>query len=134
LEFTAKGGAVEYVLCFSYKHRTSYLNIDTSESIIESDVQYDEQDRVRKYGSTTYDYTYNGELLSKSKDGLVTNYNYDVLGNLRKVQLPNGRSIEYIIDGRNRRIGRIMKDANGSTIDHKGFLYQDQLNPIAELD
>jgi RHS repeat-associated protein len=37
--------------------------------------------------------------------------------------------IDYLIDGRNRRIG---KKVNGTLA--QGFLYQDQLNPIAELD
>jgi len=35
----------------------------------------------------------------------------------------------YVIDGRNRRIG---KKVNGTLV--QGFLYKDQLNPIAELD
>ncbi len=41
----------------------------------------------------------------------------------------NGKTIDYIIDGKNRRVG---KKINGTLI--QGFLYQDRLNPIAELD
>lgn len=52
-----------------------------------------------------------------------------MLGNLRQVQLPGGVTIDYLIDGRNRRIG---KKVDGVLV--QGFLYQDQLNPIAELD
>jgi RHS repeat-associated protein len=52
-----------------------------------------------------------------------------VLGNLRSVQLPNGNKIEYVIDGRNRRIG---KKVNGTLT--QAFLYQGSLNPVAELD
>ncbi len=37
--------------------------------------------------------------------------------------------IDYVIDGRNRRIG---KKVDGILV--QGFLYQDQLNPVAELD
>ncbi|GAB6044357.1 hypothetical protein JCM17961_50460 [Endothiovibrio diazotrophicus] len=37
--------------------------------------------------------------------------------------------IDYLIDGRNRRIG---KKVDGLLI--QGFLYKDQLNPVAELD
>ncbi len=59
----------------------------------------------------------------------TTQYNYDVLGNLRTVTLPNGTFIQYLIDGRNRRIG---VKVNNTLV--KGFLYQDQLNPVAELD
>ena len=43
--------------------------------------------------------------------------------------LPGGTLIEYIIDGRNRRVG---KKVNGTL--EKGWLYKDGLNPIAELD
>ncbi len=90
---------------------------------------YDAQDRLTGYGNATFAYTGNGELLSKNDGGAITQYDYDVLGNLRKVVLPDGRVIEYVIDGRNRRIG---KKINGSLV--QGFLYQDQLNPVAELD
>lgn len=52
-----------------------------------------------------------------------------MLGNLSQVILPDGTAIEYLSDGRNRRIS---KKVNGESV--QGFLYQDQLNPIAELD
>jgi len=90
---------------------------------------YDEQDRLSIYGAASYSYTTNGELLTKTETGLTTNYIYDVIGNLTNVTLPGGMVIDYVIDGRNRRIGKMV---NGSLV--QGFLYQDQLNPIAELD
>ncbi|WP_353538864.1 RHS repeat-associated core domain-containing protein [Colwellia sp. KU-HH00111] len=46
-----------------------------------------------------------------------------------QVTLPNGDAVDYIIDGLNCRIG---KKVNGSV--QQGFLYGDQLNPVAELD
>lgn len=90
---------------------------------------YDEQDRLLTYGTASYSYTSNGELLSKTDTGLTTNYTYDVIGNLTNVTLPGGMAIEYVIDGRNRRVG---KKVDGVLT--QGFLYQDQLNPVAELD
>ena len=90
---------------------------------------YDEQDRLQTWGTASYTYTANGELDSKTDTGLTTHYSYDVLGNLMQVSLPGGMTIDYIIDGQNRRIG---KKVDG--ILTQGFLYQDQLNPIAELD
>jgi RHS repeat-associated protein len=60
---------------------------------------------------------------------MTTHYDYDVLGNLRRVTLPGDVTIDYVIDGQNRRIG---KKVNGTLT--QGFLYQDQLNPVAELD
>ncbi len=90
---------------------------------------YDEQDRLLQYGDNTYAYTDNGELLSKTSNGATTQYNYDVLGNLRSVQLPDGRQIEYVIDASGRRLG---KKLNGVLT--QGFLYQGSLNPVAEFD
>jgi RHS repeat-associated protein len=90
---------------------------------------YDDQDRLLSYGAATYIYTANGELLTKTEAGQTTGYTYDELGNLTQVTLPNGTVIEYVIDGQNRRIG---KKVNGVLT--QAFLYQDQLNPIAELD
>lgn len=94
---------------------------------------YDEQDRLTDYNGISYTYTYtytgNGELLTKNEAGAITQYGYDVLGNLRKVTLADGTIIDYVIDGRNRRIG---KKVNGALV--QGFLYQDQLNPVAEFD
>ncbi len=90
---------------------------------------YDAQDRLLAYGEATYTYTANGELQTKTTPAGTTTYQYDVVGNLLSVTLPNGTSIDYVIDGRNRRIG---KKVNGALV--QGFLYRDQLKPVAELD
>jgi RHS repeat-associated protein len=90
---------------------------------------YDAQDRLLDYNNTAYAYTDNGELKSKTAGTATTAYRYDVLGNLRHVDLPDGTAIDYLIDGQNRRIG---KKVNGVLT--QGFLYQDQLRPVAELD
>ena len=51
------------------------------------------------------------------------------LGNLSIVVQPDGTLISYVIDGNNRRVG---KRVGGVLM--QGFLYKDQLNPVAELD
>ncbi len=89
---------------------------------------YDDQDRLLESGGNTYTYTANGELLTKTGYGQTTTYQYEVLGNLRRVELPR-KTIEYVIDGRNRRVG---KKVNGTLV--QGFLYQGTLKPVAELD
>ena len=90
---------------------------------------YDGQDRLTSWNGVNYTYTANGELAGKSNAGAATSYSYDVLGNLMSATLPNASTIDYVIDGRNRRIG---KKVNGALV--QGFLYRDQLNPVAELD
>ena len=65
----------------------------------------------------------------KAEDLDTTWYDYDNLGNLISVLLPDGTFIEYLIDDQNRRIG---KKVNGEF--KKGWIYQDQINPVAELD
>jgi RHS repeat-associated protein len=59
----------------------------------------------------------------------TTRYTYDVFGQLRHIDLPDGRTIDYIIDPTHRRIG---KKINGAVT--QAWLYQDQLAPAAELD
>jgi RHS repeat-associated protein len=112
---------------YAYDGNGNRLTAQTENGITNG--SYDNQDRLIQYGNNTYDYTANGELLSKDNNGKITQYQYDVLGNLRSVHLPEGQQIEYLIDARNRRIG---KKVNG--ILTQGFLYQDSFNPIAELD
>jgi RHS repeat-associated protein len=51
------------------------------------------------------------------------------MGNLRAATLPDGKNIEYVIDGQNRRVG---KKINGTLT--QGFLYNGQLQIVAELD
>jgi RHS repeat-associated protein len=90
---------------------------------------YDAQDRLLTYGQTSYTYTANGELLTKSDSTGVTHYEYDVIGNLRTVRRPDGVLIEYIIDGQNRRVG---KQVNGVIV--RKWLYAGLHRVIAELD
>jgi RHS repeat-associated protein len=81
------------------------------------------------YGAATYRYARNGELSTKAVGSDTTRYSYDALGNLKAVTLPDGTLIEYVVDGMNRRVGR---KVNGVLV--RGWLYQGQLKPIAELD
>jgi RHS repeat-associated protein len=90
---------------------------------------YDNQDRLVAYGNEVYTYTDNGELAGKTGPSGTTEYGYDAFGNLVTVILPDDSVIEYVIDGENRRVG---KKVDGVVV--QGFLYEDQLRPVAELD
>jgi RHS repeat-associated protein len=114
---------------YTYDSNSNRLSLTNSSGTASG--TYDAQDRLMSYGTKTYSYTANGELQSKRDTVLnqTTQYTYDVLGNLTSATLPDGTQINYVIDGQNRRIG---KKVNGVLI--QGFLYQGQLNPVAELD
>jgi YD repeat-containing protein len=86
-------------------------------------------DRLLTYGSATYAYTRNGELTTKTVGSQVTALTYDVLGNLLHVGLPSGTALDYVVDGENRRVGKKV----GGTLS-QGFLYQDALNVVAQLN
>nr|WP_245232807.1 RHS repeat-associated core domain-containing protein [Thiorhodococcus minor] len=98
-----------------------------------------------------YDYDLAGRLTAVRENGVLTgSWDYDANGNRigvdgtangtydeqdRLLQYdaparprPSG-TIGYVIDGQDRRIG---KTRDGELV--QGFLYKDQLNPIAELD
>ncbi len=111
-------------------NRTSYT--DTVGMVpVTITASYDNQDRLTLYGSEVYTYTANGELKTKQDSfGQLSNYGYDVLGNLITVTLPYTTTpITYIVDGKNRRVGKKVGD-----VLVQGFLYKDDLKPIAELD
>ncbi len=94
---------------------------------------YDDQDRLTTLTqgptTTTYTYTDNGELLTKTDPSGTETYDYDARGNLRSATLSDGTSIDYVIDGQDRRIG---KKVNGTLVQQ--LVYKDQLNPVAEYD
>jgi len=100
---------------------------------------YDAQDRMLSYAQSVNGvtkfwaciYKDDGALstLTDVATGAATRYTYDELGNLIKVVLSDGTAIDYIIDGRGRRIG---KKRNGTLV--KAWLYDGQLRIAAELD
>jgi RHS repeat-associated protein len=90
---------------------------------------YDAQDRLVQYGSAAYSYGPNGDLRTKVVAGQTTTYHYDTAGALTGVTLPNGTALSYLLDGKDRRIGKYV---NGVLT--QGFVYLDDLKPIAEVD
>jgi len=75
--------------------------------------------------------TATGELETKTNrdTGEAWLFQYDPLGNLLTVALPNGDLIEYLVDGMGRRVG---KKKNSVLL--KQWIYRDALKPVAELD
>ncbi|HLK36191.1 MAG TPA: RHS repeat-associated core domain-containing protein [Polyangiaceae bacterium] len=123
-DVSSNGNAVAHYGYDSNGNRTSFTGPAGTVS-----GTYDDQDRLLSYGAATYGYGANGELQSKTDPSGTTNYLYDALGNLRSTTLPDGTAIGYVIDARNRRVG---KTVNGTLV--QGLLYEGQLRPVAELD
>jgi RHS repeat-associated protein len=114
---------------YTYDANSNRLSETTPTGTVQG--TYDTQDRLLTYGPHTYTYTTNGELSTKrdTSTGDTTTYTYDVVGNLLTVLLPDTTRIEYVVDGQHRRIG---KQINGVLV--QGFLYENSLRPVAELD
>lgn len=91
---------------------------------------YDQQDRILTYEGRSFTFTPTGDLRTKTEvaTGAVTSYSYDALGNLRRVELPDGRIVEYVIDPNNRRVG---KKVNGALV--RRWLYRGPLEVAAEI-
>jgi RHS repeat-associated protein len=75
--------------------------------------------------------------VTKTQGAQVTSYTYDAIGNLRHVTLPNATTVDYVIDGQSRRVGKKVCaapcGAGAQAILQQGFLYADQLHVVAEL-
>ena len=124
IQVKKNGSVIETHVYDANGNRTSFTgNAGTQVAV------YDAQDRLTSFLGNTYSYTSAGELLAKNGASGITTYDYDALGNLRSVALPGGPSVAYVTDGLQRRVG---KKVNGTLV--KGFLYQDGLRPVAELD
>jgi RHS repeat-associated protein len=108
---------------------------------------YDNQDRLLTYGDLEFHYDANGNLIEKVEhepgfcdrkplDKIFvhekikrTTYATDALGNLKTLILPDGKRIDYLVDGLGRRIA---KKVNGKLV--QGFVYQTNYQIAAELN
>jgi len=112
---------------YHYDSNGNRTRLTTTEGIINS--SHDAQDRHISRGDETYSYNNLGQLKEVKSNQETTIYQYDELGNLRKVIKPSAGTIEYLADGHNRRIGT---KVNGNLV--SGLIYIDDLNPLAEVD
>jgi RHS repeat-associated protein len=91
--------------------------------------QYDAQDRLLQYGDLTFGYTRAGERSFRALGNDTTRYQYDALGALRSVVLPDGKRIDYVVDALGRRVA---KKVNG--VITRRYLYVGTLGTSAELN
>jgi RHS repeat-associated protein len=87
--------------------------------------QYDAQDRLIASQGVTYGYSAQGELISKTTSAGTTSYAYDGTGPLRKVTMPTGHVVDYVIDAMGRRVGKKVDGALQNSI-----VYHDLFRPV----
>lgn len=92
---------------------------------------HDVQDRLTSEAGSLYTFGVAGDLQSRLETGTdaLTSYAYDEVGNLRSVELPDGRVIEYEHDGEDRPIGRRIDG-----VADRGWLWGRDAGPAAELN
>jgi RHS repeat-associated protein len=114
---------------YTYDANGNRLSKETPSGI--ETATYDDQYRLLTYGTKSYTWTADGELESivDSATSETTLLQYDALGNLQRVDLPNGDVVEYVIDGENHRV---LKKVNGAV--ERGWVYRDAMQPVAEID
>lgn len=88
---------------------------------------YDAQDRVQTYADSTFGWSRNGDLQTRTSGGQTTTYTYDAGGALTAVVPAVGQRVDYLLDAIGRRIG---KKVGGAL--QRGWLWDEDL-PIAEL-
>ena len=98
------------------------------------EAEYDRQDRMARFGEWHYEHDAMGQREAKFRlvDGQradETTYDYDALGRLLGVVLPDGAELTYIHDPLGRRIAM----SRDGVIEHR-LVYGDGLHPIAEVD
>jgi RHS repeat-associated protein len=116
-------------LTAKYTYDANGNRLSVTDGVTTVAATHDAQDRILTHGAATYSHTANGELLSRTRGTAVTTFAHDASGNLIGAVLPDGRQLAYVVDGLGRRIG---KRIDGALV--QGFLYQDGLRPVAELD
>jgi RHS repeat-associated protein len=122
-----RGGQV--VESYTYDANGNRTSATRSDGVV-LNATYDAQDRLKSFGSHTYDYSKNGDLTSATDSATreTTSFQFDALGDLKQVTTPDGKQIAYLTDPLDRRIG---KKVDGQLV--QGFLYGDDLGPEVEL-
>jgi len=90
---------------------------------------YSDEDHLLTAGSSTYQYSVDGFLTTKTAATGDTTYDYSSRGELLGVTLPDGTAIEYIHDPLGRRIAKIV---NGSITEK--YLWQGLTRLLAVYD
>ena len=97
---------------------------------------HDAQDRLRTHGHLELTYTDSGHLETKldTRTGEHATYRYDEFGNLLGAELADGRSIQYLIDGADRRVGKLVDGELQWLLVYAGGLPVARLHPDGSVE
>jgi RHS repeat-associated protein len=97
---------------------------------------HDAQDRLVTHGRFTLTHTDSGHLATKTDTltGESTAYHYDELGNLLGVDLADGRSITYLVDGADRRVAKLVDGELQWLLAYAGGLPIARLHPDGSVE
>ena len=115
-----------------YRYNTQGARIyelNTRRGITGRSYEHSIEDHLLRAGDTTYQYDADGFLTNKTENGQVTLYNYSSRGELLRVDLPDGRVLEYLNDPQGRRIA---KKINGQVVEK--YLWQGLTRLLAVYD
>ena len=90
---------------------------------------YDAEDKLLSAGDASFDYDADGFLTRKLVAGQETRYTYSSRGELLRVDLPDGRVIEYLHDALGRRAA---KKVNGQLLEK--YLWEGRTTLLAVYD
>lgn len=116
------------------EYRYSLNNVRTYEmnamrGITGRNFSYSAEDHLLSAGSATYQFDVDGFLATKVEDTATTTYHYSSRGELVRVNLPDGRVIEYVYDPLQRRIA---KKVNNVVVEK--YLWRDMTTLLAIYD
>ncbi|HLX07830.1 MAG TPA: RHS repeat-associated core domain-containing protein [Thermoanaerobaculia bacterium] len=112
-----------------YDYDANSNRVSTLDGSTTTTASYDAQDRLLQWGDLTFAYNANGDLSSMTQNASMVSYVYDSLGNLVSFVDANGIESDYVVDGQNRRVGKLVA---GVLV--QGFVWLDKLKVAAELD
>jgi RHS repeat-associated protein len=105
------------------------FDMNTRRGIAARNFTYSAEDHLLMAGETTFGYDLDGFLVSKTDAAGTTQYRYSSQGELMRVYLPDGPTIEYVHDPLGRRIA---KKINGAI--QEKYLWQGQTRLLAVFD
>lgn len=120
------GVVVNHFLYDANSNRTSQVI-----SGVTTSATYDGQDKLLTFGSSSFGYNLNGEMISKNSTSPTSaqSYTFDSYGNLKAVNLPTNLKISYKLDAKGRRFSR----SSGSVVTQI-YIYDQADRIIATLD